>query len=210
MIRTLGSCALFALALAACNNAGTATVSTPSVDASISLVEIGKEAPTFKLSNLAGEEVDTANLADKTVVLEWFNPDCPFVKYAYSEGGLGQLSQKWTDNDVVWLRINSGKPGKQGTETARNQEATQQWGLKDVLMDPKGKVGKLYGATTTPHIYIIEKGTLVYMGATDNAPMGKVKGEGKVDFVDQALVAVKDGKPVPTAVTKQYGCSVKY
>jgi peroxiredoxin len=138
--------------------------------------KIGEPAPAFSLPNLDGEQVSLADFAGKTVVLEWFNPDCPFVKYAHAEGPLATLGNEQQAGGVVWLAINSGAAGKQGAGAERNKQAKAQWKLAHpILIDEDGAVGHSYGATTTPHMFVINpEGKLVFAGGLDNAPLGRV------------------------------------
>ena len=172
----------------------------------------GTPAPDFTLPDLDGNQVSLASFRGKTVVLEWFNPGCPFVRYAHGEGPLKDLARKHSASGVVWLAVNSGAAGKQGAGADVNRKAREEWAMEHpVLIDADGKAGKAYDAKTTPHMYVIDpKGQLVYRGALDNAPLGKVPSEGLVNYVDKALAAVAAGKPVEVAETKSYGCSVKY
>ncbi len=173
--------------------------------------ELGQPAPGFTLNDLEGKPVSLADYKGKTVVLEWFNPDCPYVRHAYTEGPLKGMPGQ--HRGVVWLRINSGAEGQQGAGQARNQQAVQDWSLTEpMLLDMDGRVGKLYEAKTTPHMYVIDpQGTLVYRGAIDNAPLGRVQGDGEaVNYVAQALADLKAKQPVRVSDTRPYGCSVKY
>ena len=175
--------------------------------------EIGEKAPDFKLSSLDNKEVSLADFKGKTVVLEWFNPGCPFVKGVHKDGEMKKTANYWMDKDVVWLAINSGKAGKQGTGLEKNTNAKKDWGLNyPILIDEKGTVGKAYGAKTTPQMFVIDtKGTLVYKGAYDNDKKGKKRGEeGHEVYVSDALKETLAGKKVSTSETKPYGCSVKY
>jgi peroxiredoxin len=141
--------------------------------------KVGEPAPAFTLPSVSGEQVSLADYAGKTVVLEWFNPDCPFVKYAHEAGGpLATLANEQTKSGIVWLAINSGAPGKQGAGAERNKQAQADWKLEHpVLIDEDGKVGHAYGAQTTPHMFVIDPaGKLIYAGALDNAPLGRVEG----------------------------------
>ncbi|PRP96734.1 redoxin family protein [Enhygromyxa salina] len=140
--------------------------------------KVGEPAPAFTLPNLDGEQVSLADFAGKTVVLEWFNPDCPFVKYAHGEGPLATLGNEQHQAGVVWLAINSGAAGKQGAGVERNKEAKAEWKLAHpILIDEDGAVGHSYGATTTPHMFVIDpEGKLVFAGGLDNAPLGRVDG----------------------------------
>jgi peroxiredoxin len=176
---------------------------------------IGKPAPDFTLKDLAGKDVKLASYKGKVVVLEWFNPGCPFVKASHSVGSLVDTARRVTKDGVVWLAINSGAPGKQGNELAMNADAAKAWSLSHpILRDETGAVGKSYGATNTPNMFVIDKaGAVVYAGAIDNSPDGEGKspqGGKLVNYVDAALGDLAAGRPVQTAVTKPYGCSVKY
>lgn len=172
----------------------------------------GAPAPDFTLPDLDGKQVSLASFRGKTVVLEWFNPGCPFVRYSHGEGPLKDLAKKHSAGGIVWLAINSGAEGKQGAGAEVNKKARQEWAMEHpILIDASGQTGKAYDAKTSPHMYVIDpKGQLVYQGALDNAPLGKVPSEGLVNYVDKALAAVAAGKPVEVAETKPYGCSVKY
>jgi peroxiredoxin len=172
----------------------------------------GTPAPDFSLPDLDGKPVSLASFRGKTVVLEWFNPGCPFVRYSHAEGPLKDLAKKHTAGGVVWLAINSGAEGKQGAGAEVNKKAGQEWAMEHpILIDASGQTGKAYDAKTSPHMFVIDpKGQLVYQGALDNAPLGKVPSEGLVNYVDKALAAVAAGTPVEVAETKPYGCSVKY
>ncbi|MCB9785343.1 MAG: redoxin family protein [Deltaproteobacteria bacterium] len=176
-------------------------------------VKPGAEAPDFTLSDLDGKPVTLSGLRGKTVVLEWYNPDCPFVRYAHTEGSLSGLAARHMADGVVWLAINSGAPGKQGHGKERNAASLTEYGLTHpVLLDEDGKVGRLYGATRTPQFWIVDaKGKVAYAGALDNAPLGQVSGDGElVDYVSAALADLAAGREVAMPVTKPYGCSVKY
>lgn len=207
----LGALGLGALGLGAPALAGPPAASPASKEVAAP-AELGKPAPDFTLTDLAGKSVHLADLRGKRVVLEWFNPDCPFVRYAHTKGPLKDMAARYVKKGVVWLSINSSAPGKQGHGAARNQEATREYALANpVLLDESGKVGRLYGAKSTPHLYVIdEKGTLVYRGALDNAPLGEAGAGAAENYVDAAFADLGAGRPVKTADTKAYGCSVKY
>ncbi len=177
--------------------------------------DIGKPAPDFKLKDLDGKEHSLSAHQGKVVVLEWFNPQCPFVRNAHTKGSLKGLAAKHAASGVVWLAVNSAAPGKQGHDVEANREGAKDFALGyPILRDESGAVGHAYGATNTPHLYVIDaKGVLVYAGAIDNSPDGE--GESPTDgtlinYVDAALADVAGGKAVRTARTKAYGCSVKY
>lgn len=177
--------------------------------------ELGKAAPDFSLPDLAGKTVKLSSFKGKTVVLEWFNPGCPFVKRSHTVGSLVGTAARHEKNGVVWLAINSGAPQKQGHDPAQNLEAAKAWSLSHpILRDETGAVGKAYGATNTPHMFVIDaKGVLAYAGAIDNSPDGEGKsaeGGKLINHVDAALAELAAGKPVSVPSTKAYGCSVKY
>lgn len=174
---------------------------------------IGQPAPDFTLPAADGSTVKLSDLRGKTVVLEWFNPECPFVKAAHDSGPLKDLAARTTEaSPVAWLAINSGAPGKQGHGAEVNLAAAKTWSMNHpILLDETGAVGHAYGATNTPHMYIVDAaGTLVYRGALDNAPMGEPEGGTRVALFEDALAAVLAGKPVVTAESRAWGCSVKY
>ena len=176
---------------------------------------VGKPAPDFTLKDLDGKDVKLSSFKGKTVVLEWFNPGCPYVKKSHSVGSLVSTAAKHTKSGIVWLAINSGAPGKQGADPKQNADAVKTWSLAHpVLLDPTGATGKAYGATNTPHMFVIDtKGTLVYAGAIDNSPDGEGKsaeGGKLVNYVDAALADIAAKRAVKVSSTKAYGCGVKY
>lgn len=173
---------------------------------------IGQPAPDFTLAAADGSTVKLSDFKGKRVVLEWFNPECPFVKQAHGEGALKDLAARTTATGVVWLAINSGAPGKQGHGPEANKKAASEWKLAHpILLDEGGHVGHAYGATNTPHLFIVDdKGVLVYRGALDNAPMGEPESGTRVAHLEDALAAVVAGKPVAAAETTAWGCTVKY
>ncbi|MEQ1569973.1 MAG: redoxin family protein [Myxococcota bacterium] len=199
-------------ALSACTAADpTARAVTPAAAPTAKLV--GEPAPAFTLKDLGGAEVSLAAYRGKTVVLEWFNPGCPFVVASHTKGSLVGAAARHPE--VVWLAVNSSAPGKEGHALEVNQEATRAWSLgHPVLRDEAGVVGKAYGATNTPQMVVIDPGGVVrYAGAIDNAPDGEGRrptGGALVNFVDQALAELAAGKPVSVSATQPYGCGVKY
>ena len=176
--------------------------------------KVGHEAPDFTLADLDGKEHTLSDFAEdgKIVVLEWYNPGCPYVKKHYRDDTMtmNKLADKYRENDVVWIRINSGAPGKQGTGLEFNQKMAEEWKIKDpILLDESGKVGKMYNAKNTPAMAVVHSdGTLAYWGAIDDDRGGRNAGE--TNYVDLALTALINGESVETAETKPYGCSVKY
>lgn len=192
---------LGSLALVAC----TASAKDPGI-------EVGAIAPAFELVDLEGKTHSLSDYVGKTVVLEWFNPGCPYVVDTHTEGGaLFGVAKKHTDAGVVWLAINSGAEGKQGHDPDENRKAKAAWGLEHpILLDPDGEVGKAYGARTTPHMYVIDPaGVIQYEGAVDNQPMRQATGD-RVPYLEHAVRDVAAGKKAGTPRTRPYGCSVKY
>jgi len=171
--------------------------------------EIGKPAPPFELKDVDGKTVKLADSKGKTVVIEWFNPSCPFCVQAYSEGGaLKKLPEELKAKGIVWLSVVSEKPQNPGGKVENIKTFMEKNGLAvSMLLDPDGKVGKTYGAKTTPHMFVIDaKGTLVYQGALDNAPFGKVEGDGeRIGYVEAALADLEAKRKVERAETKSYG-----
>jgi peroxiredoxin len=169
--------------------------------------KVGAQAPTFSLTDQNGKDVSLKDFAGKVVVLEWTNPKCPIVQRHYKEKTMVTLNSQYKAHDVAWLAINSSS---YATNEADAKWAGDQAINYPVLNDASGAVGKAYGATNTPEMYIIGKdGTLLYKGAIDNDPQGEMSND-RVNYVRQALDEVLAGKPVTTAETKAYGCSVKY
>lgn len=179
----------------------------------VTTAAIGQPAPAFDLVDTEGQHHSLADGKGKLVVLEWWNPGCPFVKYAHGEGPLRDMAEQETKAGVVWLAINSGAPGKQGAGADNSREGARGFGMAHpVLLDEDGAVGHAYGATKTPHVFLIDgEGKLRYRGAIDNAPIGEVDGGGAYrNHLAQALAEVRAGKPVSVPETPSYGCSVKY
>lgn len=172
-------------------------------------VDVGDTAPQFTLADSAGNEVSLADFKGKVVVLEWVNPDCPFVKRHYKEGSMKNLSTAYDESmGVVWLTINSTNYMDSSDNAAFVQKEGITW---PVLVDQDGTVGHAYGAATTPHMFIIGKdGTVVYDGAIDDDPRGNMEAGARTNYVSDALNDLAAGKAVSTPETKPYGCSVKY
>ena len=172
--------------------------------------ELGALAPDFTLTDLFGNTHTLTDLRGKTVVLEWFNPGCPVVVRTHTSGPLVDMGNEVTGDDIVWLAINSGAPGKQGHGVETNMNAAEKWGMSyPVLMDEEGVVGQRYRAKTTPHMYVINpEGQLVYNGAIDNSPNGRPGGEYQ-NFVSMAIECVAEGREIDFGA-RPYGCGVKY
>jgi peroxiredoxin len=211
------------VALSACSrpSAEPAAAATPAASAAVApaaagtTADIGKPAPDFTLKDLDGHDVHLATYRGKVVVLEWFNPECPFVNKAHDVGSLKGLAKRHEAEGIVWLAVNSGAAGKQGASLDANRDGVKKFGVDHpILLDPTGAVGKMYGATNTPNMFVIDKaGTLVYSGAIDNSPdaEGQSPTGGKlVNYVDAALADLAAGRPVATPKTVPYGCGVKY
>jgi peroxiredoxin len=182
---------------------------------SFAKTEIGQAAPNFSLPDTNGKTHTLADLKGKYVVLEWYQPDCPFVGKHYRSGNMQALQAEYTAKGVVWFSIDSSAPGEEGNYPADklNQIAKQdRSGRTALLLDPDGAVGRLYEAKTTPDMYIINpKGILVYKGAIDNkqsTDLADVKTA--TNYVKNALDAEMAGKSVSLTATRPYGCSVKY
>lgn len=177
--------------------------------------KVGAPAPAFTAVDSNGKSHSLADYKGKTVVLEWHNLDCPFVKKHYNSGNMQALQKSATKDGVVWLTVNSSASGLQGhlTPKAANELiAAQKAAPIAYLLDEKGTVGRLYEAKTTPHMYVIDpKGTLAYMGAIDDKPTANPEDiKTAKNYVTAALASVKAGKPVAESATKPYGCAVKY
>lgn len=177
---------------------------------------INQPAPNFTAKAADGSTVDLASFKGKTVVLEWTNHQCPFVIKHYDQSkNIPKLQKEATADGVVWLQIVSSAPGEQGFvdgPTAIKANEYREAAPTKTLLDPEGKLGHLYGAKTTPHIFIVNaKGELVYKGGIDSIKSTKAEDIPQAtNYVREALSAIKAGQKVPNPVTAPYGCSVKY
>jgi glutathione peroxidase-family protein len=175
-------------------------------------VEIGKRVPNFTLKDVDGKTHSLSDFKGKTVVLEWTNPNCPFVQRVYGGKIMPTVQKELTGKEVVWLAINSTNPDHGDFESASSlKETYEEWNavFTALLLDPDGKVGKMFHARTTPHMFVITgEGTLAYDGAIDDDPRGS-KSE-KTNYIEAAFTDLNAGKNVSTSVTRPYGCSVKY
>jgi peroxiredoxin len=179
------------------------------------LATIGQPAPDFTLQGADGKSHSLADYKGKYVVLEWTNPNCPFVHKFYDSGTMQKLQTTETANGVVWLRVNSSAEGHDGYQTTSDLASY----VKDhnvaataSLLDPDGQVGHMYGARTTPHMFVINpQGVLIYAGGIDNAPSpDPATIPTATNYVTAALDEAMAGKPVTTPTARPYGCSVKY
>jgi peroxiredoxin len=176
---------------------------------------VGGAAPDFSLTDSKGQTHSLAQYKGKYVVLEWFNPECPFVKKHYGSDNMQKLQQEYTGKGVVWLSIDSSAPGKERNLTGDQAEKivtawkTHQTAL---LLDPEGKAGRAYGAKNTPHMFIINpEGKVIYEGAIDSKRTPNPADiPSSTNYVKAALDESMSGKPVTAANTQPYGCSVKY
>jgi peroxiredoxin len=176
---------------------------------------LGKPAPAFNVVDSTGKARTLAEFRGKTVVLEWTNEGCPYVQKHYDGGAMQDLQKRAARDGVIWLSIISSAPGKQGYKTPAEANA---WRTRTgaapaaILIDPKGQVGRAYGAKTTPHMYIVNPaGTLVYMGGIDDKNSADPATlAGAKNFVVAALADMKAGRSVARPVSAPYGCSVKY
>ena len=175
----------------------------------------GSSAPDFKGVDSNGVEHKLSEYRGKFVVLEWANQGCPFEQKHYLSGNMESLQKQWTSKGVVWLSIISSAPGQQGYVTPAEENdylKTMKAAPTAALLDPKGTIGHLYDARTTPHMFVIDpSGKIVYQGALDDKPTPDPASLKTADnYVSDALGAAMAGKPVAVSVTRPYGCSVKY
>lgn len=176
---------------------------------------VGAAAPDISVTDSKGKTQSVSQYKGKTIVLEWFNPGCPFVVKHYGSGNMQKLQEEFTGKGVVWLTIDSSAPGEQGHLTAEQAEKQiTEWKMKSsaFLLDPDGKAGHTYGAKNTPHMFVISpEGKVIYQGAIDSKPSSKPEDiASSTNYVKVALDESMAGKPVSNASTKPYGCSVKY
>ena len=175
----------------------------------------GQPAPAFTLPDSNGQTHSLSDFSGQLVVLEWVNFDCPYVRKHYESGNMQALQERYTEQGVTWLMINSSAPGKQGNfEPAEinRRLAAHNAHPTAYLLDPDGTVGRSYGAKATPHMYVIStEGKIVYQGAIDSIASTDQDDIAEAhNYVDQALHAVMAGESPPVASTSAYGCSVKY
>jgi peroxiredoxin len=178
-------------------------------------VKVGDAAPDFKGTDSNGKTQSLDQYRGRYVVLEWHNHDCPFTKKHYEGGNMQSLQKMWTGKGVVWLTVISSAPGQEGYMTAAEENSY----MKKVnavptatILDPTGVIGKEYGAKTTPDMFVINpEGKLIYAGAIDDHPSTDAEDiKTSKNYVSEALTEAMAGKQVGTAVTRPYGCSVKY
>jgi hypothetical protein len=203
---SLAAASALSLGLAACS---------PEVADTLADLPVGKAAPDFRAADVNGRPVSLSDFRGRTVVLEWSNPECPTVEKHYGCGNMQKTQAAAAADGVVWLTINSSAPGNQGHMTpaeAKAFAAGQPSRRTAYLLDPKGEVGRSYGAKATPHLYVVNPaGTLVYNGGIDDKPtQDPADIAGARNHVLAALGELKAGKPVSVPTSRAYGCSVKY
>lgn len=188
-----------------------AVIAAPAFGAAV----VGKPAPLFKAADVNGKPVSLSDFRGKTVVIEWNNPDCPFVRKHYGSGNMQKTQAAAVKDGVVWLTVNSSAPGNQGHVNGAQAKAYLAKSAARptaYLLDPNGLVGKAYDAKTTPHMFVVNKaGTLVYAGGIDDKPTPNPADiKGARNHVLAALSEMKAGKSVSVATSRPYGCNVKY
>lgn len=211
----------WSIALVAAGLAGASALSyalvagDPDVASTLADLPVGKTAPDFRAADSSGRLVSLSDFRGKTVVLEWSNPECPTVQKHYESGNMQKTQAEAAAAGVVWLTINSSAEGNQGYMTpaeAKAFTAGQPSRRTAYLLDPKGEVGRRYGAKATPHMYVVDPaGTLVYNGGIDDKPTTDPADiAGARNHVLAALSELKAGKPVSVPTSRAYGCNVKY
>jgi hypothetical protein len=182
---------------------------------SLEAQRVGESAPDFQATDSNGQMRRLSDYRGKFVVLEWHNNGCPYTRKHYESGNMQGLQKQWTGRGVVWFTVISSAPGQQGYVTApQENDYLRQMNAAPTaaLLDPRGEVGRLYSAKTTPHMFIINPaGTLIYDGAIDSKPTtDQADIASATNYVSQGLGEAMAGKPVTTPVSRPYGCSVKY
>ena len=178
-------------------------------------VVVGQPAPEFSVKDTTEQMQTLSTLRGKFVVLEWFNPECPFVRKHYGSHNMQSLQKDATSTGVVWLSVDSAAPGKQGHVTPEQANAfmhAQGGAPTAVILDPDGTLGQRYGARTTPHLFVVDpNGILIYNGAIDSIPSTDPTDVPiATNYVRKALAEARAGKPVSVSTSQPYGCSVKY
>lgn len=191
------------------------SISVQAQNSSSASATIGQPAPNFTLQGADGKKHSLSDYQGKFVVLEWTNPQCPFVHKFYDSGTMQKLQKEETAKGVVWLRINSSAEGHEGYQTVSDLASyvkDQNVAATESLLDPDGAVGHSFGARTTPHMFVIDpKGVLIYAGGIDNKPSPDIADIASAkNYVTTALDEAMAGKPVATPTARPYGCSVKY
>ena len=207
--------AIVAAALLGAAGVSFALLSGAGSEPALAQLHVGVSSPNFILADVGGRPMRLADFRGKTVVLEWNNPECPTVKKHYDSGNMQRTQAAAVADGAVWLTVNSSGKGNQGYMTAAGAQAftaSQPSRRTAYLLDPDGKVGRSFGATSTPHMFIVDaKGTLVYNGGIDDKPTTDPADiKTARNHVLAALAELKAGKPVSVPTSRPYGCSVKY
>ena len=194
---------------------GVASTLRPRPASAAGQAKVGEAAPAFTAPATSGSPVSLASYKGKIVVLEWTNHECPYVRKHYETGNMQALQREATAQGVIWLTLISSAKGEQGYVTAAQADeltTSRKAAPTAVLLDAPGAVGRMYGATNTPHMYVVDKaGTLIYAGAIDDRPTTRrADVTGASNYVRAALDAVSAGQPVKTPITRAYGCTVTY
>jgi peroxiredoxin len=192
-----------------------AALSLLAIAAGAQTAKVNAAAPDFSATDSKGQTHSLDQYKGKYVVLEWHNQGCPYTRKHYESGNMQNLQKEWTGKGVVWFTVISSAPGAQGYVTGPEENtflAKVHAAPTAALLDPDGKVGRLYNAKTTPDMFIIDpQGKLIYSGAIDNRPTPDAADiQGADNYVSDALTAAMAGKPVANPYTRAYGCSVKY
>jgi peroxiredoxin len=203
------------LFVAALMIAGVVAIANSNLSASnTATVEVGKAVENFTVKNADGKDVKLTDFKDKIVVMEWVNPGCPFVVGHYKNGNMQSLQKKYAEKGIAWVLVSStNSTHKDFLSGADLKKQFAEWkgAQTDILVDADGKIGKMFDAKTTPHMYIINKdGKLAYAGAIDDDRSTNGGKDSKVNYVSKALDELLAGKEVSEKTTKQYGCGVKY
>lgn len=177
--------------------------------------EAGKSAPDFSFTDIEGTAAKLSDFSGKYVVIEWYNHGCPFTEKHYKSDKMQDLQRKYAEAGVVWIAVNSTNDGHADyKDAAITRKEAEAYGTSAtyIVLDPSGDIGKLYGAKTTPDVFIIDpQGKIIYKGAADSINSTDAGDIAKADnYIDLALTEAMAGKPVTTPETKPYGCSVKY
>jgi peroxiredoxin len=185
------------------------------ISSAAAAAQIGQPAPDFTAMDSKGNKVHLSAYRGKTVVLEWTNADCPYTRKHYTSGNMQSVQDLAQKDGIVWLTVISSAPGKQGYVNGPQADfltESRKAVPSAVLLDPSGAIGRLYGAKTTPHMFVIDKnGALQYMGGMDSIATADVGDIARAEpYLKEAMLAVAAGSPAPHPVTKPYGCSVKY
>ena len=175
----------------------------------------GAAAPELALPDQDGTTRRLSDFRGRVVVLEWTNHDCPYVRKHYTSGNMQALQREAATHGVAWLSIASSPPGEQGHVTGPEAQAltiSRNAAPTAVLLDPRSQAARAYGATVTPHMYVIDaEGVLRYMGGIDSIRSTRIEDVPRAEpFLRDALLAVLEGRPLERAVTPAYGCAIKY